>query len=129
MIRINRNVGARVKVNKVLVEISPEVGWRYLKNIEGVIVENTGFERYWHTCSGGRTHITKHIIEHDFGKTYAVKLNNDIVDIEGNNIIVFDENNLKFLDRIEVQRKPVSYKNYLNALKIVERYKSENKIV
>lgn len=87
----NKNIGARVSIKKLLVEISPKVKWRYLKNVTGTIVENKDYEQYYHTCSGGNTHVTKHIIENDWVPNYAIKLDDDISDIEGNNIVVIRE--------------------------------------
>ena len=126
MIRINRNAGAKVQVREITVEINPKVKWRKLKKVTGVIVENEGYEHYYHTCSGGYTYVTKHLIKNDCYKTYAIKLDNNVKDIEGNNIIVVREFDIKFLERIEVQKKPVTEKAYLNAKKVIERYEAEN---
>lgn len=126
MIRINRNIGAKVQVREITVEINPEVKWKKLKKVTGVIVENEGYEHYYHTCSGAYTYVTKHLIENDCYKTYAIKLDNNVKDVEGNNVIVVREFDLKFLERIDVPRKPVTEKAYLNAKKVIERYEAEN---
>ena len=121
-IRINRNVGARVIVREVLLEISPKVHWRYAKKVYGTIVERGEYEQYYHTCSGGHNYVTKHVIKNGFHKTYSIKLDNDLVDIEGNNIVVFRDYDLKFLDRYIIPENPITEKQYLNAKKIVEKY-------
>jgi hypothetical protein len=126
MIRINRNIGAKVQVREITVEINPVVKWKKLKKVTGIIVENEGYEHYYHTCSGGYTYVTKHLIKNDCYKTYAIKLDNNVKDIEGNNVIVVREFDLKFLEQIEVSRKPVTEKAYLNAKKVIERYEKEN---
>jgi len=36
------------------------------------------------------------------------------------------EFDLNFLERIEIPKKPVSEKAYLNAKKVIERYETEN---
>ena len=128
MIQINRNAGAKVQVREITVEINQKVKWRKLKKVTGVIVENEGYEHYYHTCSGGYTYVTKHLIKNDCYKTYAIKLDNNVKDIEGNNIIVVREFDIKFLERIELQRKPVTEKAYLNAKKVIERYEAENEL-
>lgn len=126
MVRINRNIGAKVEVREVLVEINPKVKWKKLKKVTGTIVEREGHEQYYHTSCGANKSINKFLITDDIFKTYAIKLDNNITDIEGNNIIVVREFDLKFLDRIEVKRKPVTKKQYENAKKLIERYEIEN---
>lgn len=126
MIRINKNIGAKVQVREITVEINPKVKWKKLKKVTGVIVENKGYEHYYHTCSGGYTYVTKHLIKNDCYANYAIKLDDNVKDIEGNNIIVVREFDLKFLERIEIRKKPVSEKTYLNAKKVIERYEAEN---
>lgn len=73
MKRINKNIGAKVQVREITVEISPKVKWRKLKKVTVVIVENEGYERYYHTCSGGYTHVSKHLIKNDCYPTFAIK--------------------------------------------------------
>ena len=124
--RINKNIGAKVQVREIAVEINPEVKWKKLKKVSGVIVENEGYEHYYHTCSGGYTYVHKHLIENDCYPNYAIKLDNNVKDIEGNNIIVVREFDLKFLERVEIPKKPISEKAYLNAKKVIERYEAEN---
>lgn len=126
MKRINKNIGAKVQVKEILVEINPEVKWKKLKKVTGIIVENKNYEHYYHTCSGAYTFVRKHLIENDCYKNYAIKLDNNVKDIEGNNVIVVREFNLKFLERIEVSNKsPISEKAYLNAIKVIKRYRVE----
>jgi hypothetical protein len=129
--RKNKGVGGRVIVKKLLVEISPLVGWRYLKNVQGVIVERGEHEQYSHTSTGGGTHPTKHIIKNDGWNPLAIKLDDGVVDIEGNNIVVEREWDLKFLDYLPPKEpkepKPIAEKQYLNAKKIIERYESQIK--
>ncbi len=125
----NKNVGARVIVKKLLVEISPKVKWRYLKNVPGVIVERGDHEQYYHTCSGGQTHVTKHIIDRDIFDTYAIKLDDGVVDIEGNNIVVERYFKLKFLEDLPPRElKPVTEKQYLAAKRVIERYEAQKMI-
>ena len=50
-------------------------------------------------------------------------------DIEGNNIIVVREFDLKFLEQIEIPKKPVSKRTYLNAKKVIKRYEREQAFV
>jgi hypothetical protein len=127
MKRLNKNIGAKVQVSEVLVAINPQDKWKYSKKVQGVIVENTGYEHYYHTCSGGQTNVRKHVIENDCYPNYAVKLCNDFKDIEGNNVVVFREHDIKFLEHVETLLKPISEKAYLNAKKTIERYEIENK--
>ena len=126
MTRINRNIGAKVRVREITVEINPEVKWKKLKKVTGVIVKNEGYEHYYHTCSGGYTHVNKHLIKNDCYPTFAIKLDNNVKDIEGNNVIVVREFDIEFLERIEVPKKPVSEKAYLSDKKVIERYEAEN---
>ena len=78
----NKNIGAKVIVKEVLVEISAKVGWRRLKNVSGVIVKRGSHEQYFHSCTGGYTYIQKNVIEYDHLPTLAVKLDNGVIDIE-----------------------------------------------
>jgi len=126
MKRINKNIGAKVQIREITVEINPEVKWKKLKKVTGVIVENKNYEQYYHTCSGKYTYVNKHLIKNDCYPTFAIKLDNNVKDIEGNNVIVVREFDIKFLERIEIQKKPVSEKAYFNAKKVIERYETEN---
>ncbi len=126
MKRINKNIGAKVEVRGITVEINPKVKWRKLNKVTGVIVENEGYEHYYHSCSGGYTYVTKHLIKNDCYPTFAIKLDNNVKDIGGNNVIMVREFDLNFLERIEVPKKTVSEKAYLNAKKVIERYEAEN---
>ena len=126
MKRINKNIGAKVQVREITSEINPEVKQKKFKKVIGVIVENEGYEHYYHTCSGAYTHVNKHLIENDCYPNYAIKLDDNVKDVEGNNIIVVREFDFKFLERIEIPKKPVSEKAYLNAKKVIERYEAEN---
>jgi len=129
MKRLNKNIGAKVQVNSITVEINPKVKWKKLKKVTGTIVKNKGYEHYWHTCSGGHIHVNKHLIENDCFPNFAVKLDNNIKDIEGNNIIIVREFDLKFLERIEIPKKPITEKTYLSAKKVIEKYEKDNKKV
>ncbi len=122
----SKKIGARVLVKRLLVDINPKDKWKTLKNVPGVIVERGNHEQYYHTSNGSHTYFTKHIIENDFHPTYSIKLDDDIVDIEGNNIVVIREWSLKFLDDLPPREiKPVTEKQYLNAKRIVERYEKQ----
>ena len=129
MKRINRGIGARVEVYRVTVGINRIEQWKVIKNVKGVIVENEGYENYYHTCSVDYSYTTKHLIKNDYGQAYAIKLDNNITDIEGNNVIMVKDSVLKFLDRIDVKPKPITKQKYLNAKGIVKRYESENKVL
>jgi len=120
----NKNVGARVIVDKITIAINPKDKWKYLRKLTGVIVENKNYEQYYHSCSGGYTYTKKHIIKDDCFKTFAVKLDNNIVDIEGNNIIIVREFDLKFIDFLD-NVKIISKKEYNNALKLVDEYEKQ----
>lgn len=122
----SKEVGARVLVKALIVEISPKVKWRFLKNVPGVIVERGDHEYYWYTSTGGNTHPHKHIIENDCWPNRAIKLDDGVVDIAGNNIVVIRDENLKFLDDKPPRvLKPVTEKQYLSAKRIVERYENQ----
>lgn len=126
----SKEVGARVLVKKLLVEISPAVKWRYLKNVPGVIVERGNHEQYWYTSTGGNTHPNKHIIENDCWPNRAIKLDDGVADISGNNIVVIRDWDLKFLDDKPLRDlKAVTEKQYLRAKGIVERYEKQLKEV
>jgi hypothetical protein len=122
MKKINKNIGAKVLVREVTVDINPKVKWKCLKNVPGTIVENLNYEFYYHTCSGAYTYIVKHKIENPAFPVFAIKLDNDIVDIEGNNIIVQYEHDIKFLEKIEIPKKAITEKQYLKAKEIVRQY-------
>lgn len=126
MIRINRNIGAKVIVSKVLVDINSKDGWVYRKKVSGTIVELGDRRRYYHWCNGNHTNVTKCNIERDYLDKYAVKLDDGIVDIEGNNIIVYLRHTIKFVERTEILPKPVTEKAYLKAKQTIERYEREN---
>ena len=126
MIRINKNIGARVEVYRVLTAINPLVGWQEVKKAPGTIVENKDYEYYYHICNGSHTTVTKYVVKNDLFPHYAVKLDNNLKDIEGNNIILVREYHLRFLDRLEIPRKPVSKKSYMKAKETIERYETEN---
>lgn len=119
----NDNIGAKVAIPKLLKSITPEKGWFYLKNVIGVIVPKDNYEQYYHTSTGGSTYPTKHLIKNDCYTNYAIKLDDNIVDIEGNNIVVIREWDLKFLEELFIE-KPISKKEYNKALKVVEEYEN-----
>lgn len=117
----NKKVGAKVLVKKILVEISPKAGWRYIKNIEGTLVERKGIQDYYYTSSGANTYPRKHNIDTEWQSPFAVKLDGDIVDIAGNNVICCNEWEIKFLEYLD-DVKIISKKEYNKALKIIEEY-------
>ena len=117
----DNSIGAKVLIPKVLKSITPENGWEYLKNISGVIVENKGYEQYYHTSSGSGAYPRKSIIQKDPYPTYAVQLENQVTDIEGNNIIIVREWDIKFCNKKEI-KKPITLKEYRKALKLIEEY-------
>lgn len=122
----NKQVGAKVIVDEITVTINPSVGWKTSKRVPGTIVPmKPEYEQYYHTCSGGHTHVRKHIIKDDAYKTYAIKLDNNVTDIEWNNIIVVREWDLKFLERLPDSYKQVSKVEYNKAMKLIEKYKYE----
>lgn len=125
MKRLNKNIGARVEVRKVLIDINTKDGWILLNKVKGTIVENKGYERYYHYYQGG---VRKGYYNKVYQPVYAIQLDDNIKDIEGNNIVVYDEFNLTFLDRIDVDPKPVTEKQYQYAKDIIKRYESENNL-
>ena len=128
MKRLDKNIGARVEVRKVLIKINPIDGWVELKKVKGTIVENNGYKRYYHYANGTRTIIRKVVYEYDYQPVYAIQLDDNIKDIAGNNIVVYEESDLKFLDRIDVKPKPVTEKQYQYAKDVIKRYESENNL-
>lgn len=128
MIRVNKNIGAHVEVYQVITDINPTDGWKIAKKVPGVIVENKDCEYYYIDSNGSRTCVNKHVLKRDVHTYYAVKLDNDLKDVAGNNIIPVREFHLKFLDRLEIPRKPVSEKSYMNAKETVKRYEAENRL-
>lgn len=125
----NKTLGARVIVNKVIVEISPKVKFRSLKNVYGTIVERGLHEQYWHTSDGNYQNVSKHIIKNDCHKNYAIRLDDNIVDIENNNIIVVREFDLKFIDYLPETVKIISKREYNKALKLIEEYEYQQTLV
>jgi hypothetical protein len=119
----NKTIGGRVQINKVLISITPKDGWKYQKKVLGTIVETKPeYEQYYHTSDGLNISSTKHIIDWDWCKTFAIKLDDDLKDIEGNNIIIVREFNLKFLDYLPEKIKMVTKAEYNKALKVIETY-------
>lgn len=125
MKRLDKNIGARVEVKTVLINITIEDGWVVLKKIKGTIVENKGYERYYHYYHGG---VRKVVYKYNYQPGYAIQLDNNIKDIAGNNIVVYVESDLTFLDRIDVDPKPVTEKQYQYAKDVIKRYESENNL-
>lgn len=122
VIKYNDNsIGAKVIILRVLKSITPGNGWKYLKNISGVIVDNKGYEQYYYTSNGNNEYPRKHIIEGDHFPNYAILMENEATDIEGNNIIIVREWEIKFCDKKEI-KKPVTLKDYRKALKLIEEY-------
>jgi hypothetical protein len=125
----NKTIGGRVQIDKVLISITPKDGWKYQKKVLGIIVETKPeYEQYYHTSDGLNISSTKHIIDCDWCKTFAIKLDDDLKDIEGNNIIIVREFNLKFLDYLPEKVKMVTTAEYNKALKIIETYKHQQTI-
>lgn len=125
MIRINRNVGARVIVDSVLVGISPKEGWKFIKKVPGVIVEKGDHRMYSYFSDGANTNVNRMVFD-PWYPSYAIQLDNGVVEVCGDSIILVYEYHLKFLDRIETPKKPITEKQYLNAKKIVEQYETSN---
>jgi hypothetical protein len=126
----NKKIGGRVQIDKVLLSITPKNGWEYKKKVLGTIVEKKDeYEQYYYTCSGGHTYVSKHIIENDCFITYAIKLDDDLVDIAGNNIIIVREWDLKFLEYLPKTYKNVTTAEYKKALKTIEKYKHEQSLI
>ena len=129
MRRKNKNVGARVVIDKLLIKISAESGWQYEMQVYGTIVERGNHEHYYHTSNGSNTYTIKWKIDDDVYLTYAIKLDNNLVDIEGNNVVVVREHNLKFLDYLAIAPKTISEKEYQKAKEIVKKYEQQNSVV
>lgn len=123
----NNEVGARVIIPKLLIRITPEKGWEYLKNVGGLIVERGEHEQYYHISTGGNTYVTKHIIDNDCFPNYAIRLDNDITDIEGNNIVVIREWDIKFKE-FKVIENPITKKEYEKAKKVVEEFENYDRL-
>jgi len=121
----NKDVGGRVIVDSVTITINPIDGWKTLKKVSGVIVERGEHEHYYHNCSGGHTHVSKHVIINDAYNPRAIKLDDGITDIEGNNIIVVREFNLKFIDYLPPKVKVITKAQYDKALKTIEEYEQQ----
>lgn len=122
----NKKVGAKVVIRELTIKIDPISKWKKLKNVNGMIVPKTEkLEQYYHTSTGGYTHVTKHIIKNDCWTSFAIKLDNGIVDIEGNNIIIVREFDLKFLEYLPNTYKQITYSEYRKALKIIEKYETQ----
>lgn len=126
----NKNVGAKVVVRELTVEINPTVKWKKLKNVSGVIVPKSDiYEQYCHTCSGAYTFVTKHLIKNDCYRTFAIKLDNGVIDIESNNIVIVREDDLKFVELLPNTCKQVTYSEYRKALKIVAKYEWQKTLI
>ena len=118
----NKNVGAKVLVCKLLVEISPKVKWRKIKNIGGVIVDMGDHKFYYHICDGWYEDITKMVVDITDCRTFAIKLDDGITDIAGNNIVVIRDWDLKFLDFLPSSVKIISFREYRKAKKLIKEY-------
>lgn len=117
----NKNIGAKVIIRKILINITPEKGWEYIKNVSGVLVESNEMNPYYYTSSGGGHYPTKHIIKNVYGYKYFIKLDNNITDISGNNILRLEDYDLKFVEYLE-NVKLISKKEYNKAVKLIEEY-------
>jgi hypothetical protein len=103
----NRDIGARVIVNKVVVDINFTDKIKTLRNVGGTIVDKTGLNYYFHNCLSDYVTITKVIVHNVENICYAVKLDDNIKDIDGNNIILVKKQDLKFLDYLEPETKKI----------------------
>ncbi len=122
----NKEIGAKVEVKTVLICINQVDKWKDIKKVAGIIVEKDNYEHYYHTCNGNYENVSKHLIKNDVYKTFAIKLNDGIKDIEGNNIIIVRDFDLNFLEKKIKKIKPVTEKQYENAQNIIKRYRKEN---
>jgi hypothetical protein len=120
----NKNIGGKVIVKEVLLSITKEHGWKYHKKITGVLVEKNDVKPYYYSCNGNQEHIRQHIIKYAYGYKYYVKLDNDVVDIAGNNILPMTEEDLIFIDHLE-NVKIISKSEYNKAMKIIKEYDSQ----
>jgi hydroxymethylglutaryl-CoA reductase len=115
--KINREAGARVIVREITTSITPENGWKTIKKVPGVIVEieRARTNLYYFTSSGGGSNMQTHPYS---GYGYIVKLDDDIKDAAGNNIIPISTNDIKFIEKIEIekQRKPIDLKKLMMIL-------------
>lgn len=117
----NKNIGARVIIDEITVAINPKDKWKTLKKLSGVLVDPKGIEMYYHQCNGNYENVRKRIIESSWRGKYAIKLDNDVVDVEGNNIIRVDKENLTFLDYLD-NVKIISKAEYNRAMKVIKEY-------
>lgn len=131
----NTNIGAKVKLWRVLVDIKPrqkqsEQSFIYKYSIKGTIVSkefkpgqpNDNYEFYYHTSDGMGTSKDKHIIEKDCYSRFAIKLDNKLKDIDGNNIIIVRKDEITFL---ETTHNTISKSEYKKALKTIAIYEKE----
>ena len=125
----NKKVGARVIVKSIVDKINPTVKWHTIKNISGTIVERGDHEQYSHSCNGGYEYVRKHLIENDCWPTLAIKLDNDIIDIEGNNIIVVRDWELEFLEYLPKSIKIIRKVEYNRARKLIDKYHEQQKLL
>lgn len=125
----NKNIGAKVIVDSVLIDINPIDKWKSLKKVSGTIVERGEHEQYYHTCSGAQTYIRKHLIYMDSFESFAIKLDNDVKDIEGNNIIVVRDFDLKFVEYLPKSVKIISKIEYNKAKKLIEKYEYQQTLL
>ena len=118
--RINKDVGAKVLIKTVLVDINPKDGWKYIKNVRGTIIQKaqSGIDGYYYTSSGACTHVNKHIISEDIYLQALIQLPDGMVDIAGNNIIPVRKFDFKYLERkvITKQRKSIDLKDLVSKL-------------
>jgi hypothetical protein len=103
----NKEIGARVVVNKVVLDINFTDKVKTLRNVGGTIVDKTGLKYYYYTCLHDFKTITKVIVHNVENLCRAVKLDDNITDIEGNNIILVKMQDLKFLDYIETESEKI----------------------
>jgi len=132
----SKEIGARVQVREVLLSITPKEGWKYAKNVLGTIVSedlhrvyenNIGYEQYYYTSTGANTYPRKFPIENDTSERYAIKLDDGLVDIAGNNIMVIRLFDMKLLDELpeKIQKTLITKREYNKAMKIIDKYNKQ----
>lgn len=118
--RINKDVGAKVLIKRVLIDINPTDKWKHVKNVIGTIVQKAqyGIDGYYYSCTGAYTYVHKNIIKEDCFPQALIQLPEGMVDIAGNNIIPVREFEFKYLDKITItkQRKPIDLKDLVSKL-------------
>lgn len=115
IIRINRDIGAKVLIYSVTTKINPKDGWVTANKVPATILgllEKRQCDVY--TCNGGYNYARNNPFS---AQAYLVKLDN-ITDIEGKKDIAVRPEYITFLERktIVKQRKPIDLKKLVNML-------------